>query len=149
MPTSARTASNDVVNCPARFRTRNRKSAARSPRSISRLRICCTVHGPSGFAVTPRTCTQRLPTSMTNRQYRHWRVTAQSTWKWSAASIVDAWGELAPRRVSMPFRRRRNLQGLENPAERRCADLVAELYQLTLAPLVPPAVVLDGEPLDP
>ena len=27
------------------------------PRSISRLRICWTVHGPSGFAVTPRMCT--------------------------------------------------------------------------------------------
>ncbi len=25
--------------------------------TISRLRICCTVHGPSGFAVTPRKCT--------------------------------------------------------------------------------------------
>ena len=28
---------------------------------------------------------------MTNRQYRRRRVTAQSTWKKSAASIVDAW----------------------------------------------------------
>src|SRR6266496_3037710 len=40
MPMPARTASNDAVNCPARSRTRNRKSAARSPRSIRRLRIC-------------------------------------------------------------------------------------------------------------
>jgi hypothetical protein len=55
--TGARTASNDAVNCPARSWTRNRKSAARSPGSISRLRICCTVHGPSGFAVTLRMCT--------------------------------------------------------------------------------------------
>ena len=30
---------------------------ARSPRSSTRLRICCTVHGPSGFAVTPMMCT--------------------------------------------------------------------------------------------
>ena len=29
--------------------------------------------------------------SMTNRQYRRCRVTAQSTWKKSVASIVDAW----------------------------------------------------------
>ena len=29
MPALARTASNEAVNCPARFRTRNRKSAAR------------------------------------------------------------------------------------------------------------------------
>ena len=57
MPASASAASNDAVNCPARSRTRNRKPAARSPRSISRLRICCVVHGPSGFAVIPRICT--------------------------------------------------------------------------------------------
>jgi hypothetical protein len=29
-----------------------RKPAARSLRSIRRLRICCVVQGPSGFAVT-------------------------------------------------------------------------------------------------
>jgi hypothetical protein len=28
---------------------------------------------------------------MTNRQYRRWSVTAQSTWKKSVASIVAAW----------------------------------------------------------
>jgi len=32
----------------------------------------------------------RLPISMTNRQYRRCRVTAQSTWKKSAASMVAA-----------------------------------------------------------
>jgi hypothetical protein len=47
IPVLARTASNDAVNCPARSRTRNRKPAARSPRSVRRLRICCVVHGPS------------------------------------------------------------------------------------------------------
>jgi hypothetical protein len=41
------------VNCPARSRARYRESAARSPRSI-RLRACCVVRRPSGFAVTPR-----------------------------------------------------------------------------------------------
>ena len=57
VPASARTVSKAAVNCPARSRIRNRKPAARSPRSISRLRICCTVQGPSGLAVTPRMCT--------------------------------------------------------------------------------------------
>src|SRR5271165_7603584 len=57
IPAPARTASNDAVNCPARSRIRNRKSAARSPRSIRRLRICCAVQGPSGLAVIPRMCT--------------------------------------------------------------------------------------------
>jgi len=36
-------------------------------------------------------CTDREPTSITNKQYRRWRVTAQSTWKKSVASIVVAW----------------------------------------------------------
>lgn len=57
MPASARTASNDAVNCPARSRTRNRNWVTRSPRSITRFRICCTVQCSSGFAVTPTTCT--------------------------------------------------------------------------------------------
>ena len=30
---------------------------ARSPRSMTRLRACWVVHGPSGWPVTPRTCT--------------------------------------------------------------------------------------------
>ena len=49
IPVLARAASKEPVNCPARPRARNRNSAAWSPRSISRFRICCTVHGPSGF----------------------------------------------------------------------------------------------------
>ena len=43
--------------CPARSRTRNRNRAACSPWSMTRLRACCVVQGPSGCAVTPRTCT--------------------------------------------------------------------------------------------
>jgi len=38
-----------------------------------------TVHGPPGFAVTPRMCTYRLPTSITKKQYKRRSVTAQST----------------------------------------------------------------------
>ena len=33
------------------------EAAAPAPRSIRRLRICWVVHGPSGWAVTPRMCT--------------------------------------------------------------------------------------------
>jgi hypothetical protein len=56
--------------------------------------------------------------------------------------------ELPPRRVSTPLRCRRDLPGLEDTADRGCADPVAELEQLALDPLVSPAVVLGGEPLD-
>jgi len=48
----------------------------------------------------------------------------------------------------VPFWCRENLQGLEDPADRRCADPVAELEQLALNPLVSPAVVLGGELFD-
>jgi hypothetical protein len=54
------------------------------------LRICCVLHSPSGCAVTPRMRTQRLPTSITNKQYSRWSVTAQSTWQKSMASMVAA-----------------------------------------------------------
>src|SRR5258708_34435318 len=81
MPAAVRTASKDAVNCPARARTRNRKPAPRAPRSIRRLRICWGVHSPSGWAVAPRMQTDREPTSMTNKQYSRWGVTAPSTRK--------------------------------------------------------------------
>jgi hypothetical protein len=106
MPASARAVSNAPVNCPIRSRTRYRKPAARSPRSITRLRICWVVHRPSGFAVTPRMCTYRESTSITKKQYRRCRVTAQSTWKKSAASYRRGLRvqEIPPGRVGAPPR---------------------------------------------
>jgi hypothetical protein len=56
--------------------------------------------------------------------------------------------ELPPRGVGVPFGRRRDLQRFEDPADRGCADPVAELEQLTLDSLVSPAVVLGGESLN-
>src|SRR6202035_1054820 len=87
---------------------------------------------------------------MTNRQYRRWRVTAQSTWKKVCGEHRRCLGvqELPPRHVGAPFRCRRNLQGLEDPADSGRADPEAELEQLALDPLVSPAVVLSGEPRD-
>ena len=77
IPAVAGTASDESVHCPARPRTRTRESAARSPGSMRRLRICWVVRGPSGWAVTPRTRTWREPASMTNRQCRRCSVSAQ------------------------------------------------------------------------
>ena len=74
----------------------------------------------------------------------------QSTWKKSVASIVAAcaFRKLPPRRVRAPLRCRRDLQRPEHPADRGRADPMAELEQLALDPLISPAVVLGGEPLD-
>jgi len=56
--------------------------------------------------------------------------------------------ERPPGRVGVPPGCRRDLQGLEDPADGRCADPVADLQQLTLDPLVSPPLVLAGQPLD-
>jgi hypothetical protein len=99
------------VSCPVRSRTRNRESAARSPRSIKRSRICWVARGLSGCAVTPGICTDREPVSITKKQYRRCTVTAQSTGKKPASSrlarrkfrrvvLVRRWG--APAGSSVP-----------------------------------------------
>ena len=56
--------------------------------------------------------------------------------------------ELPPGRAGVPFRCRGDLQGFEEPADGGCAGPVAELEKLALDPLVSPAVVLGGGPLD-
>src|SRR5450631_1290506 len=45
------------------------KSPNRPPRSRARLRPCCTVHSPVGWAVTPPTCIRRVPCSMNTSTY--------------------------------------------------------------------------------
>ena len=56
--------------------------------------------------------------------------------------------KLPPGRVGAPLRSRRDPPRLKDPADRGRADPVAELEQLALDPLIPPAVILGGEPLD-
>ena len=56
--------------------------------------------------------------------------------------------ELPPGRIGVSPGSRRDPQRLEDPADRGRAGPVAELEQLTLDPLIPPAVILGGEPLD-
>ena len=56
--------------------------------------------------------------------------------------------ELPPCRVGAPRRRRPDPQRREDPADRGRTGPVTELQQLTLDPLVTPAVVLGGEPPD-
>ena len=72
-------------------------------------------------------------------QYSRWRVMAQSTWKKSGrASSRPGRAGTAARSCRLPLGRRRDLQGLEDPADGRGADPVAELEQLALDPLVAP-----------
>jgi hypothetical protein len=75
------------------------KPAGRSPRSIRRLRACWTAHAPSGLAVTPRTCTSRVPTSITKKTYKRRSITV-STEKKSHASVPAAWARTKSRHRS-------------------------------------------------
>jgi hypothetical protein len=56
--------------------------------------------------------------------------------------------ELPPGRVGASLRCGRDLERLEDPADGGRTDPVAEFDQFALDPLVSPAVVLGGEPLD-
>jgi hypothetical protein len=66
---------------------------------------------------------------MTNGQYRRWRVTAQSTWKKSVASIVAACAWRNFRHVVSVWRLGAggDLQRFEDPADGGCTDPAAEL----------------------
>jgi hypothetical protein len=52
------------VKSGSRSWIRNRSPVMRSPRSMTRLRACCTVHAPVGCALTPARCSLRVPCSM-------------------------------------------------------------------------------------
>src|SRR5919107_1713008 len=128
IPAPVRTASKAVVNWPARSRTRNRKLAARSSRSISRLRACWVVQAPVGWRVARGYARSggRLP-------YGEKHVDPfQGD---GAVDVEEVHGqhgrrlrpqEPTPGGVRGPQRCRRYPPPLEDPTDRRCADAVAD-----------------------
>jgi len=74
-------------------------------------------------------------------------VIAQSTWKKSTASVVAACVRRNRRQVVSVARSGAggNPPPLEDPADRGCADAMAELEQFTLDVLVGPRLVLAGQ----
>jgi hypothetical protein len=63
------------------------------------------------------------PISITKKQYRRCRVTAQSTLEVGRKHRRGLRAqEIPPRRAGAPLGRRRDLQRFEDPADRRCAD---------------------------
>ena len=58
-PVARKTASKERVKFDPRSRIRNLISPDRSPGLRARLRACCTVHSPAGFAVTPPSASGR------------------------------------------------------------------------------------------
>ncbi len=87
---------------------------------------------------------------MTNKTYRRWRVTAQSTWKKSVARIVAACARRNFRQVVSV--RRLGAGGIFSVLRtRRIVDALTRWPSLSSSPwilLVSPVVILGGEPLD-
>jgi hypothetical protein len=73
---------------------RNWNAVALSPRSARRLRACWATQAPSGLAVTPGTCTNRVPTCTAKKTNNRRSVTV-STEKKSRASRM-CMNEVAP-----------------------------------------------------
>ena len=90
VPVAWNTASNEAVKFEPRSRIRNLMSSNRSPRLRARLRACCTVHSPVGWAVTPPRCIRRVPCSINTSTYSLFSSTV-STCRKSTARIPAAW----------------------------------------------------------
>jgi hypothetical protein len=109
--------------------------AAREPRvAILRGWLWCSACWLAWCSVTPTMCTDRGPSSMTNKQDRRFRVTAPSAGKTSQASIVDAGVPRSCCRVESLCRcgvggTRGAFKG---PADRRGTDPVAEPWAVHL-----------------
>jgi hypothetical protein len=89
VPAAWKTASKEAVKFDPRSWSRNLMSWNRSPRLIARLRACCTVHSPVGFAVRPSRCIRRVPCSINTRTYSLFNCTL-STCRKSTATIPAA-----------------------------------------------------------
>ena len=99
-PSPLNTSANAVVKVGSRSWDRNRSVTRRSSRSIVKLRACCTAHAPVGRAVTPATCSLRVPCSMNTSTYSRLSSTVSTTRK-SQAMIGCAWAARNSRHVSL------------------------------------------------
>jgi hypothetical protein len=138
VPAAWKTASNEAVKFDPRSRIRNLMSSDRSLRPRARLRACCTVHSPVGFAVTPPMCIRRVPCSMNTSTYMRYSSTVSACRK-SAATIPAAW---ARRNCRQPRARAsqcridaRRMQDLPHRRRRNCH---AELGEFAMDPPVSP-----------
>ena len=117
--------------------------------SMIRLRACWAARAPSGCGVTPRMCTRRVATSMTNSTYHRLRKTV-STMKKSPASSPSAGGaqESAPAGARTAWRGPVP-PGPQHPPDGRLAHVAAGGGQLATGPAVSPGGVLPGQPQRP
>ena len=116
-------------------------SSNRSPRVRAKLRACCTVQSPVGFAVTPPRCIRRLPCSMNTRTYI--RSAARCPRAGINREDPGSLGmqELPPRRAG-PARRRTDARSTQDLPHGRRRNCHAELHELAVNPPLSPQRIL-------
>ena len=150
IPAPARTASNDAVNWPARSRTRNRKRGGAVVEVHQQ--VAGLLGGPGSGRVAGRP--EDVHVAAADFQGEEHVDPFQGD---GAVDVEEVHGqhgrglraqEPSPGRVGGSQRCRRYPPPLEDPADRGCADAVAELEQFALDALVAPGRVLAGQPFD-
>ena len=141
VPLRAKASSNAMVNLLSRSCIRNRKRLARSPRSMSRLRVCWVVQALVEWAVTPRRSTARVWVFITNTTCTRGRTRYPRPGRRMPGFPRPGRPGIAARPV-MPARRGLQPGGAQDPAYRSIPDTEAE--ELALDAPVSPARVLPG-----
>jgi hypothetical protein len=114
---------------------------------MSRLRACWPTHVPVGFAVTPRMCTRRAASSITNSTYRRLSSTV-STWNKSAPGCLGLRGQVLSPRQSRAVRRRLDAGPVRQQPHRARRDLEPQPHRFTVDAPVAPRRVLRRHPQD-
>jgi hypothetical protein len=101
---------------------------------MARLRACCAAHAPVGRAITPATCSLRVPCSMNTSTYSRWSSTVSTTRKSQAMTARLGSEELPPGRPGPPQRETEAGRVQDLPYRGR-GDHVPEPGQFTLDPV--------------
>src|SRR5260221_9374813 len=143
MPSPAGIASQALVNLASRSRTKKPNALIRSPGSIARVRACCAVRAPSGWAVTPRLCApvRHLHEEQHVRAFEEDRAGVEEIAGLQAVGLGAE--EVPPGAVQMAGSPAVTAQDRPHG---RLADAVAETSQFAVHPAGPPGRVLPREP---
>ena len=147
MPSVVNTSSNVAVYLPSRSRIKNRNRPTRSPRSMTRLRACCTTQAVSrcGDAEQVYAAGGHLHHDQHVKPSEQDRVDVEEVDRQQPVGLGTQERSLTGVHRS---RCRTEPPGGENAADRARANVMAQPHQLALDPPVPPPRVVVCQPSD-
>lgn len=144
MPSAASTTSKDPANFVIPITDQEPQVPGPLAEVHDQIAAICVVKAPVGSSGTPRICTRRVTTSMTNNTYSR-RTAMVSMWKKSAASRPAACARSKVRQlVSTSPGAGPNSADCQDAPDRTGADAMAEAHQLALNAAVPPTGIIPG-----